>query len=230
MSNADFFKRAYAENGPKILSGFSRPVYHNLMGVLYGHQFDKSGYGGMIRHTEAGMLYEWASEVPDGGTIVEIGCYGGLSTSYLVKGSENRDVRIVSIDPFNSDLGVQAERTDGCVELEDKPTKELVRGRMAKLGAADRVTLLEGYSQEVVKDWKGSIDFLWIDGNHDQAGLDFRDWSPYVKVGGRVGFHDSHPRYGYPQVAEDVRGAFESSEHWGELEHVKSIISAIKLA
>ena len=70
MSNVDFFQRAYTENGPKVISGFSRPVYHNLMGLLYGHQFDKMGFGGMIRHTEAGMLYEWASEVPDGGTIV----------------------------------------------------------------------------------------------------------------------------------------------------------------
>ncbi|MDA7614023.1 class I SAM-dependent methyltransferase [Verrucomicrobiales bacterium] len=230
MSNADFFQRAYSENGPKVISGFSRPVYHNLMGVLYGHQFDKMGFGGMIRHTEAGMLYEWASEVPQGGTIVEIGCYGGLSTSYLVKGTESRDVRIYSIDPFNSDLDTQAERTDGCVELEDKPTKELVAQRMAKLGAGDRVTLIEGFSQEAVKDWKDEIDFLWIDGNHDQAYLDFTDWSPYLKVGGRIGFHDSHPRYGYPQVAEDVKKALESSEHWGQLEHVKSIISAIKLA
>jgi len=229
MSNAEFFQRAYSENGPKVISGFSRPVYHNLMGILYGHQFDKMGFGGMIRHTEAGMLYEWASEVPQGGTIVEIGCYGGLSTSYLVKGSENRDVRICSIDPFNSDLETQAELTDGCVELDDKPTKELVAQRMAKLGAADRVTLIEGFSQEAVKDWKGEIDFLWIDGNHDQAYLDFTDWSPFLKVGGRIGFHDSHPRYGYPQVAKDVEKALESPAHWGQLEHVKSIISAIKL-
>lgn len=227
MSNADFFDRAYADNGPKILNGFSRPVYHNLMGALYGHQFDKMGYGGMIRHTEAGMLYEWASEVPRGGTIVEIGCYGGLSTSYLVKGTEGRDVQIVSIDPFDSDLNVQAERTDGCVALEDKPNKELVAERMAGLGAGDRVTLIEGYSQEVVKDWDRAIDFLWIDGNHDQAYLDYTDWSPHLKVGGRIGFHDAHPRYGYPQVAEDVRKALDSDQ-WTRLEHVKSIICAVK--
>ena len=80
MSNADFFQRAYSENGPKVISGFSRPVYHNLMGVLYGHQFDKMGFGGMIRHTEAGMLYEWASEVPQGHRSRGPGPMGSPST------------------------------------------------------------------------------------------------------------------------------------------------------
>ncbi|MGY8686204.1 MAG: class I SAM-dependent methyltransferase [Verrucomicrobiales bacterium] len=229
MLNADFFQRAYSNEGPKIINGFSRPVYHNLMGMLYGHQFDKMGYGGMIRHTEAGMLYEWASEVPRNGTIVEIGCYGGLSTSYLVKGKEGRNVQIYSIDPFDSDIDTQAERTDGCVALDEKPSKVIVAERMTKLGAGDRIHLIEGYSQEAVKDWDREIDFLWIDGNHDQAYLDFTDWSPYLKVGGRIGFHDAHPRYGHPLVAEDAQKALES-EAWSDLEHVKSIICAIKRA
>lgn len=227
MSHEAFFKRAYSTRNPKILYGFSRPFYHNLMGVLHGHQFDKMAYGGMIRHTEAGMLYKWAGDVPAGGTVVEIGCYGGLSTSYIVKGTEKSRARIVSIDPFNSDLDKQADLTDNCVDLEEKPTKEIVAERMAALGAGDRVRLVEGYSQEVVADWEGGIDFLWIDGNHDQAYRDFTDWSPFVKAGGRVGFHDAHPRYGYPQVAEDVQKAF-SSDEWTDLEHVKGIICAVK--
>ena len=228
MSNEAFFSRAYAEGGIKVLAGFSRPLYHNVMGLLHGHQFDKAALGGMIRHSEAGMLFKWAQQVPQDGTIVEIGCYGGLSTSYLVKGSEGRNVSIFSIDPFNSDLDKQSDLTDDCVPLEGKPTRDLVAERMRGLGAGDRVTLIEGYSQEVVQGWDRPIDFLWIDGNHDQAYRDFTDWSPFLKPGGRVGFHDAHPRYGYPQVAEDVKKALADGSVWTNLEHVKSIIAGVK--
>lgn len=227
MANEAFFDRAYQTGGPKILKGFSRPVFHNWMGFRHGRQFDKMGYGGMMRHTEAGMLVQWAAEVPANGVILEIGCYGGLSTSYLARGSEASKARIFSVDPFDSDIDLQAERTDECVALEGKPGRKLVMERLEKIGAADRVELIEGYSQEAVKDWDREIDFLWIDGNHDQAYLDFTDWSPFLKSGGRIAFHDSHPRYGYPQVAEDVRKALTDSG-WTDLEHVKSIIAARK--
>ena len=56
MTNSAFVDRAFRERGPKLIFGFSRPFYHNLAGVLYGHRFDKGRYGGMLRHTEAAML------------------------------------------------------------------------------------------------------------------------------------------------------------------------------
>lgn len=227
MNKQAFFERAYSNRGPKVVFGFSRPIYHNLIGLLHGHQFNKMSLGGMIRHTEAGMLYKWAKEVPAQGVIVEIGCYGGLSTSYLAQGSAASQAKIFSIDPFDTDFAKQAERSDNCVALENKPSRQVVLDRLTAIGAAHRLELIEGYSQEVVKTWNRPIDLLWIDGNHDQALLDFTDWSPFVTRGGRVGFHDAHPRYGYPQVAEDARKAF-SEDGWTKLEHVKSIITAVK--
>jgi len=226
MTNTEFIEKAYRARGPKAWGGFSRPIFHNLAGILYGHRFDKAGYGGMIRHSEAGMLYLWAGKVPTEGTIVEIGCYGGLSTSYLALGSERGRARIYSVDPFDSDVDKQAQLTDHAVSLENKPSRQQVLEKLRENGLADRVELIEGYSQEVVKSWRRSIDFLWIDGNHDQAYRDFMDWSPFLTSGARVGFHDAHPRYGYPQVAEDVRKIF-ASDRWMRLEHVKSILTAV---
>ncbi len=226
MTNTEFIQRAFEAKGPKILAGFSRPLFHNLAGFLYGHRFDKAGYGGMIRHSEAGMVYVWAGQVPTDGVIVEIGCYGGLSTSYLALGSERKRARIYSIDPFDSDIDKQSRLTDHAVSLEDKPSRQEVLEKLRDNGLANRVELIEGYSQEVAKSWRRRIDFLWIDGNHDQAYQDFMDWSPYLNPKARVGFHDAHPRYGYPQVAQDVMKAF-SSDRWTRLEHVKSIITAV---
>jgi len=229
MNNAQFLENAFYRKGPKLLSGFSKPFYHNLMGLLHGYKFDKRVYGGMLRHTEAGMLYKWASELPPGSTIVEIGCYGGLSTSFLASGMKGKPgSKIIAMDPFNSDLDKQAELTDNCVALEGKPTKVLVASRMQQSGFGDFVELIEGYSQDVAKNWSQPIDFLWIDGNHEQAYQDYIDFKPFLKKGARVAVHDAHPRYGYEAVVRDVRKIFANDDEWRDMEQVKSIITGIR--
>ncbi len=226
MSVHDFLEQAWTEHGPKVISGFSRPLYHNLQGLLHGYKYDKHAYGGMIRHTEAGMLTRWASKVPENGVIVEIGCYGGLSTSYLLKGAQKRNAHVYAIDPFNSDFETQSERTDDTVPLDNKPSRALVEQRLQENGFEGRFTLIENFSQEAARDWDTSIgiDFLWIDGNHEQAYQDFKDFEPCLNPGARVAVHDAHPRYGYSAVVEDVKKIFNEGE-WTDLEHVKSIIA-----
>ncbi len=226
-TNANFIQHAFRDRGPKVLTGFSRPVYHNVAGLLFGHQFGKKDYGGMIRHTEGAMLYKWASQLPPEATIVEIGCYGGLSTSYLASGSRRNRARIVAIDPFDSDLEKQTLLTDSCVSLRNKPSRSQVQERLQNSGFADRVELIEGYSQDVVRTWNRPIHFLWIDGNHDQAYQDYLDWSGFLVPGARVAIHDAHPRYGIGKVAEDARRIF-SSDEWTRLEHVKGILTAVR--
>jgi predicted O-methyltransferase YrrM len=226
MSVNDFLEEAWRENGPKPVSGFSRPLYHNLQGLLHGYRYDKNAYGGMIRHTEAGMLTTWASRVPPRGVIVEIGCYGGLSTSYLLRGAQKRNAHVYAIDPFNSDIEAQSQRTDDTVPLENKPSRELVDQRLRANGFAGRFTLIENFSREAAEDWDPAmgIDFLWIDGNHEQAYQDFKDFEPFLNPRARVAVHDAHPRYGYAAVVEDVKTIFNDGA-WTDLEHVKSIIA-----
>jgi len=48
MNNAEFLENAFYRKGPKLLSGFSRPVYHNIIGLLHGYKFDKRDFGGML--------------------------------------------------------------------------------------------------------------------------------------------------------------------------------------
>ncbi len=180
----------------------------------------------MIRHTEAGMLTRWASQVPQNGVIVEIGCYGGLSTSYLLRGAGKRNAHVYAIDPFNSDIDTQIERTDDTVPLDNKPSRELVEQRLRDNGFEGRFTLIEDFSREAAHGWDPAvgIDFLWIDGNHEQAYQDFKDFEPFLNPGARVAVHDAHPRYGYAAVVEDVKKIFNECD-WTDLEHVKSIIA-----
>jgi glycosyltransferase involved in cell wall biosynthesis len=49
-------------------------------------------------------------------------------------------------------------------------------------------------SDEVAKEWEREIDILFIDGDHtfDQVKKDFDNFSPYVRKGGFILFHDSN--------------------------------------
>jgi len=42
------------------------------------------------------------------------------------------------------------------------------------------------------ESWRETIDFLFIDGDHSYKGVaqDFKDYSPFVKKGGLIAFHD----------------------------------------
>lgn len=52
---------------------------------------------------------------------------------------------------------------------------------------------IERFSQDAVRDWKEAIDVILIDGDHAERAVerDWRDWSPFVRVGGLAIFHDA---------------------------------------
>lgn len=67
---------------------------------------------------------------------------------------------------------------------------------------ADRVTFVDVHADshdpatvDVVRDELGTIDFLFVDGDHTYEGVraDWLAWSPLVRPGGLVAFHDSWP-------------------------------------
>lgn len=53
-------------------------------------------------------------------------------------------------------------------------------------------------SEEAARGWSEPLDFVFIDGDHSEAGcrLDWEVWSPHVVPGGVVVFHDA--RAGHP--------------------------------
>ena len=77
-----------------------------------------------------------------------------------------------------------------------------------------RVVWIEQFSFDAVKEWSLPIDFLFIDGDHSEAGVrqDWDSWHPFVIQGGVVAFHDAavFPG-GWPQ------------EHWGPVKLVNSL-------
>jgi len=68
--------------------------------------------------------------------------------------------------------------------------------RLTKHKVIDRFEMIKQFSAEAVKEFKDeSLDFVYIDGNHDLLNvvLDITLWSPKVRKGGIIGGHDYTP-------------------------------------
>jgi hypothetical protein len=80
--------------------------------------------------------------------------------------------------------------------------------------AGKRAHIYRAMSHEVVDQFKdGSLDFVFIDGDHSYDGvkLDISLWLPKVKPGGWIGGHDyDHPKL--PGVSKAVDEAFDMVE------------------
>lgn len=135
-----------------------------------------TGVPGWESADEQHWLFEYASQVPDGGVIVEIGAEYGMSASLFCKAAKS-SVLIYSIDLFPGDM------------------LEKHRSNLKEAGLADRSKQLKGSSQQslsVQKMGDTPIDLLFIDGDHSYSGVvkDIELWTPLVRPGGVVAFHD----------------------------------------
>ena len=220
MDNAQILEKMYKGR-------FSNPIKHRFFEFLYGHKFNNNGIIGFLRTSEGGMLYRWASTLPQNSVILEIGVLNGLSTCYLGAGAKKSNSKVYSIDPFSSELDRQIEEHDNSsYKVQKKKSKEEVNNMLSEKGLDDNVKLIEGFSIDVSKTWDREIDFLWIDGNHNQTRQDYEAWRKFLKNGSRVAFHDSHPKYGRQEIADYVESVLKK-EKIKDLEQVKSTISFI---
>ena len=121
--------------------------------------------------------------------VVEIGVYEGASALALlnVLGPE---AELHLIDPFGRHPGALPSGW-GATEW---ATRRLVQRRVRGLGTeAPRVIWHPALSADVAAGWSGEVDLVFIDGDHSEQGceLDWSCWSPFVRPGGRVVFHDA---------------------------------------
>jgi predicted O-methyltransferase YrrM len=154
------------------------------------------------------------------GIVVEIGVAEGASAAALreVMSSEGS---LYLVDPYH------LSRVPALNFL-----KRAAKRVVESVGSA-RTIWLEDFSQNVAQDWSESIDFLLIDGDHNEKAVerDWTDWSPFVKASGVVAFHDARqfpngwttPNYG---PVSFVNRAFRQGEpqSWRILDEVDSLV------
>jgi predicted O-methyltransferase YrrM len=137
-----------------------------------------TGIPGWETPAEQHYMIELAKTVPKNGLIVEIGAEWGMSASLWARAMDTLEhgagVQIVSIDTFQGNMF------------------DSHRANLAEIGYEDRTTQIVGDSKIVGESWEKPIDLLFIDGDHSYAGCksDIDLFTPHVKVGGLVVFHD----------------------------------------
>lgn len=118
-------------------------------------------------------------------TGAEIGVERGLYSKVLLE--RNPRLFLYSIDAWTAYSGYR----DHVDQKKMNQLLEDARENLAKY--ADRNSLIKSFSVEASKDFgDGSLDFVYIDGNHEyaQTVADISAWDRKVKVGGIVAGHD----------------------------------------
>jgi len=131
------------------------------------------------QHTAAehSALSKWAT---GRSSLVEIGVAEGASAVAL-REAMSAEGTLWLIDPFH----LSRERWFNATKRAAHRAVEGCRN--------GRVIWIEKFSSVAVDDWKGPIDFLFIDGDHSETGIqqDWDKWHRFVVSGGVVVFHDA---------------------------------------
>jgi predicted O-methyltransferase YrrM len=110
---------------------------------------------------------------------VEVGTSIGKFAQYMLQTIPN--LHLTCVDPYIVYNEAPQERQDNAYER--------VQKNLAGLNA----TILRRTSMDAVRDFKdGSLDFVYMDGNHefDYAMSDLINWTPKVRIGGIMSGHD----------------------------------------
>jgi predicted O-methyltransferase YrrM len=121
--------------------------------------------------------------------VVEIGVYEGASALALQR-ELGADAQLHLIDPF----GRHPDALPGGWGASERATRRLVASAGRRLGSAGpEVRWHIALSHDVAARWAGSVDLVFIDGDHSEAGCetDWLDWSRLVSPGGHVVLHDA---------------------------------------
>lgn len=135
-------------------------------------------------------FYAWlVSEVPDGGTIVEVGCWMGRSLSCLLVEAKNSGKRlnIHAVDAFQGSVG-QLDLIKAAAEVD---LENVCREHADRAGYP--YSLTRAKSVEAARQFR-DCDAVFIDASHDTRSVmaDIEAWLPRINPGGILSGHDAN--------------------------------------
>jgi predicted O-methyltransferase YrrM len=150
---------------------------------------------GWLTEGQARRLWDRASELSPGATVVEIGSFRGRSAIVIASALPDR-AQLVAIDPHGGgDRGPQeiaSEATRGQAD------HDAFKANLERAGVSERVRHVRLMSSEALGAVDGEVDLLYIDGAHrfSPARDDLVRWGARVRSGGVMLVHDSFSSIG----------------------------------
>ncbi|MBI4441747.1 MAG: class I SAM-dependent methyltransferase [Acidobacteria bacterium] len=158
---------------------------------------------GWTRGEEAMALALTSYALPERATIVGIGAFLGSSTVLLAGARKLRNSgKVHAVDPFDASgdsfsapIYRQIQQSLG-VSL-----REVFRRNLESVGLSDWVEVCVGNDIEVAKGWKTPVDLLFLDADQSYEAVQatYRNWSPFLKVGGILAVHNSRQGIEYAE-------------------------------
>ena len=144
-------------------------------------------------------LQDLINNIPNKGTMIEIGTFTGESTVIFGDHFEN----VIGIDPMLQDYDEQ----DPTSKFNFNEVLEMFNERTKSY---DNISLIQKTSDDALKQLTGkTFDFIYIDGIHQYENVkrDIINYLPMVKKGGVIGGHDyGGPWTGVKQAVDEMFG------------------------
>lgn len=150
---------------------------------------------GWLSPREAIQLYRLSAGVRAHCPVIcELGSWLGRASYVLAKGLDGKaGGRLYCVDPFDcsGDPSSAALYEESAREL-GRSVEEQFRRNMARLDVIDAIRIVKSPSQAASDAVPDELDLLYIDADHRKESVlaDFELWSPKIRPGGWVAFHD----------------------------------------
>ena len=141
---------------------------------------------GYLSEREARCVMIAAALSPAQGANVEIGSFQGRSTVGIAHILRRYQLgRLTAVDPHTAPSLTN-------IALKGVSTLADFTRNLERAGVSEVVDPQVMYSQDLARDWKQPIRFLWIDGDHtyDAAKADLHMFKPFLVPGALVLMHD----------------------------------------
>ncbi|MGV3772336.1 MAG: class I SAM-dependent methyltransferase [Verrucomicrobiales bacterium] len=151
---------------------------------------------GFLRPAEAFLLHTLAGKLPNEAVAAEVGSWMGRSSVAIALPLVEKKGKLHTIDDHR-----------GITGAEGYTPREYLLGQFEKnireSGVASVVEHHPKSSDDLAGEWNTQVDFLFIDGDHRHQAVvnDIRHYTPFVKPGGWLAFHDS----GNPEVSKAIK-------------------------
>ena len=159
----------------------------NLQQVLMRDQTGQEGLKDLI------------NEIPNKGTMIEIGTFTGEST--VIFG--DHFAKVIGIDPMLQDY----DKQDPTSKFNFNEVLDMFNDRVKN---HNNISLIQKTSDDAVKELDSqTYDFIYIDGIHQYENVkqDIINYLPMVKKGGVIGGHDYGPSWpGVRQAVDEMFG------------------------
>ena len=143
-----------------------------------------------LQTKDVDVIQQYVREIKPPNCYVEIGTkYGG--GALVARHATKEGVIVYTIDP----------NPEGFLTKENQE-------KLEKVG----VVCIKKLSLEAARDWDKPIGVLFIDGDHEMAGVDFGAWEKYLIPDAIILFHDYAVHS--PTVIADCKGIVRNDRHY----------------